>query len=138
MSTQITAAEPHPTRKHNYGEGGFTLAEMMIVFVIIVIFGTIVSAGCQSCGYADEARNRSNNDALAYVRELHPNWTEVRAACQSTDSDNDGYVSCTIVAKRPDGSETQDEGIECRHSVYFDYARGCRPMRVLMNGRGMR
>lgn len=118
----------------NNSKSGFTLVELMLVVIIV---GIIISsfASCDAItGFAGERRARAENDAKTYVRELHPSWTNTRALCQSTDSDNDGYVTCTTVSM-VNGVETTDEGIECRASVYFDYARGCRPMRTIMRVR---
>jgi len=115
---------------------GFTFVEMMIVIIIVGVFVSILGVGCSSCLYADEARKRADSDALNYIRELHPDWTDVHAVCQSTDSDHDGYVSCTVAAKDSAGSP-RDLPLECRHSVFFNYSRGCRPVRAIINTRGV-
>ena len=107
---------------------GFTLVELMIVVVVVFVVAAVL--------YADEARKRADSDALTYIRELHPDWTELHAVCQSSDSDNDGYVSCTVAAKDSAGSP-RDLPLECRHSIFLDYARGCRPMRAIINTRGV-
>lgn len=118
------------------GKPGFTLVEVMIVVVIVVVFLSAITGVFSSCLYTDTARERADGDAISYVRDLHPDWTEVRAVCQSTDSDGDSYVSCTIAAKDAAGIP-RDLAVECRHSVFLDYARGCRPMRTIINTRGV-
>lgn len=118
----------------NNSKSGFTLVELMIVLVIVCIVISLFASCDAITGFAGERRLRAENDAKTYVRELHPTWTNTRALCQSTDSDNDGYVTCTVIST-VNGTNTPEEGIECRASVYFDYARGCRPMRTIMRMR---
>lgn len=115
---------------------GFTLVEMVIVIIIVYVFVSVLGVGCTSYLYADKARKRADSDALNYIRELHPDWTDVHAVCQSIDSDGDGYVACTAAAKDSAGSP-RDLPLECRHSVFFNYARGCRPMRAIINTRSV-
>lgn len=115
-------------------QSGFTLVELIIVLVVIGMIGSMFLNCDAVTGFAGERRARAENDAKTYVRELHPSWTNTRALCQSTDSDNDGYVTCTVISTM-NGTDTPEEGIECRASVYFDYARGCRPMRTIMRMR---
>jgi len=115
------------------GQTGFTVIELLIVMVVIFIFAAAIGGGFSSCAYADEARARADHDAVMHIRTLHPSWTEVHSTCQATDSDGDGYVTCSIAAKNSAGAEVE-EPLECRHSVFFDYSRGCRPMRTIMNG----
>lgn len=119
---------------NNSYKSGFTLVELIIVLGIVVVIGSMFLNCDAATGFADERRARAENDAKTYVHELHPSWTNTRALCQSTDSDNDGYVTCTVISTA-NGVDTPEEGIECRASVYFDYVRGCRPMRTIMRMR---
>jgi hypothetical protein len=113
-------------QKNSRNDKGFTLGELMIVVLSVFVFASVI--------VADKARKRAEYDATNYIHELHPEWTEIRAVCQSTDSDGDGYVSCTATAKGS-ADALRELPLECRHSVFFNYARGCRPLRVVVNTR---
>lgn len=106
---------------------GASLLEML-VFVGIVVGVVVAGLALLGNGYrsasAGRVRERASSDARAYAADLYPGWTVVR--CQPTDSDGDGYVTCSV----GDGAG-HVEGVECRASLWLDYARGCRPMRAM-------
>ena len=83
------------------------------------------------CGMVTSGRykRRAEADARAYVHQIHPHWASAVVACQGVDSDDDGYVRCTV----GDGN-TNTESIECRTSLTFNYQRGCVPMRLSVRG----
>lgn len=91
-----------------------------MVFGILVV---VLGAAFGSCGGNATIREHAEEDARAYTRTMHPGWARNIAVCQGSDSSGDGYVRCTI----GDGNTTED--IECRTSLFFDYSRGCVPMR---------
>jgi hypothetical protein len=69
--------------------------ELMILvaiggIVLLVAIGFFASTGP---GKAVDTKQM----AIYWVHELYPEATNVRAICQATDSDFDGYVSCTVV-----------------------------------------
>lgn len=102
-------------------------------FVAVGAFVVVVAGGA-TCGQAltaDTVRDSATSDARAYARALHPAWSRPVVLCQGTDSDGDGYVTCTV----GDGAGAT-EAIECRASVVLDYDRGCRPMRAALRSAG--
>ena len=93
------------------------------------VHGTLILSlgllgGCDAVT-SNTVRTHAQEDARAYVRTIHPAWTNPVVDCQGVDSDGDGYVRCTV----GDGGNTT-EAIECRTSVLFSYQRGCAPMRA--------
>lgn len=74
---------------------------------------------------AKTSRQRATEDATHFAHALHPSWQHPAVLCQAVDSDGNGYLSCTI------GDGQVVEPIECAPSVWFDYGRGCRPVRFL-------
>lgn len=103
---------------------GLTVLEMMVGFVVVAValggLGYLWNAG-----WSDTVRAKAQNDARDYSRAMHPTWPRVVVDCQGVDSDEDGYVRCTI----GNGGDIT-ESIECRTSRVMDYQRGCVPMRM--------
>ncbi|HNC57040.1 MAG TPA: hypothetical protein PLP33_16480 [Leptospiraceae bacterium] len=80
-----------------------------IGLIFLIIFAAIIGRGCiSSNSSATEAANR-------YVSTFHPDWSSPRVSCQSYDTDQNGYVSCTIGAQG-----RQPESIECPGIVSFN------------------
>lgn len=103
---------------------GASVGEVMVLGVIVVFVFAAVTRGCDFVT-ADTVRERATADALKMTREVRPSWRDARATCQGVDSDGDGYVRCLVV----NGSES--EALDCRATVWLDYARGCVPMRAV-------
>jgi hypothetical protein len=55
-----------------------------------------------------------------------------RVSCQSTDSDDNGYVSCTLNVVR--NGEEQLIPIECHAYVFVNFGDSCRPLVPLTLG----
>jgi hypothetical protein len=64
--------------------------------------------------------------------------TDVRHTCQSIDSDDNGYVTCTVSVTWPGSSERQIIPVECgvnRATTGCDI-QGCKPMMPYSRPRG--
>lgn len=93
------------------------------------IFGAIMLAlvGASIFWNYQTAAERHDNAV-----ELAHQWSseiygedDVRISCQSTDSDSNGYVSCTVM------HEDQLIPIECASYVLFNLGDTCRPLSVV-------
>jgi len=62
---------------------------------IIVLIGVVVF-GAMKCtaNYSGASRDHATEQARAFANEL--GYTEAHVSCAGGDSDNDGYVSCTV------------------------------------------
>lgn len=85
-----------------------------------------------------------SGDAPTYAREWaekHYSGEYSEVECQSSDSDDDGYVSCTVFFKKPEASDSRSPdpiAIECAHG-HGNWSKcnkqtGCR----LATGKGVR
>lgn len=103
----------------------------LLPILVLFVGGFASCVGCSvalNATTADTVRDRAETDARAYAVQMHPGMT--RVLCQGVDSDGDGYVTCTL------GDGREAVGIECRASLWMDYARGCRPMRAAVRVAG--
>lgn len=109
---------------------GYTLVELLIIFSIVAIFVAMVGGLVSSCGFVSgpTVENRANEDAVSFVHQMRPEMNDVRAMCQTTDSDGDGYVTCTI-SGTVNGVREMDS-VDCRASFLTNYQRGCRLTRI--------
>jgi hypothetical protein len=85
--------------------------KVLISIAIIIVFSL------PSCGNGD-----AEDHALTYARKLGPGYSSL--GCVAEDSDNDGYVSCTI--RHPDGDRS---GIQCATGI-GSCNSGCKEDRV--------
>lgn len=103
---------------------GYTLIELLIVIAIVGIAGTVlVSAVGGNVLYAEKRRAHAEAAARAYGAVLDPSvpadaWV---ASCMGVDSDNDGYLSCTLAARG-----RQPTPVECRAWIWIGNNDGCR------------
>lgn len=97
------------------------------------IFGFVFLVFIAACGlgvwvamFGDGPKNQhyAETEAREYARALYPGRT-VNVSCQASDTDRNGYVSCTMVL--PPG--THPVPIECAN-WYSPRNSGCRPMRL--------
>lgn len=91
--------------------------------IIIVIFIAIAGIGIARCstGASGEDHEAAEKGAREFAQQMGLKATGV--SCAKTDSDGDGYVSCTLALSQPDGT-TKLEAIECARVVTFN--QGCR------------
>lgn len=74
---------------------GFTLFELMIVVGILAIFSGAAIFALRGCGIDNKAT--AEEEAMQYALSLGLN--NPKATCTNVDTDNDGYVSCSISHK---------------------------------------
>jgi len=65
--------------------------------------------------------------AVEYAQKLYPDQKAHYATCQGRDTDDNGYVSCTLRIVRPDGTEDRIP-LECAAFLVFSYGQTCREM----------
>lgn len=96
----------------------------MIVVAIIGVILTIVIFGARSCLSGPTQERAAKDEAGKWANELGLQYTGI--SCGDIDSDNDGYVSCTLAMK--DGST---KSIECRGA--YSWGHGCRDPKLGIN-----
>lgn len=112
---------------------GFTLAEMLIVmglFAFLMICFYLYVGGLKG---SEEDRQIYIQQ---YARDLH--LEIVGVSCAQTDSDGDGYVSCTLRARdassRPSEQTRQQPietlALECGRGGGCTTTSGCRPLKT--------
>lgn len=102
---------------------GFTVVELMtaaILLVFVALAGGIATKWCRSFN-AGTIRGNAEGYARHYARQFK-RWGTPVVACAGRDTDNNGYVSCTI-APAPGGPTEQ---IECAANVYDESDTSCR------------
>ena len=84
----------------------------------------IMSLCIVGCVPPDEQQTYVENEAVTFGSSL--GLKDVRATCVSSDSDNDGYVSCTVLGKDTDGKSTTLL-VECAEkAVWWQTNQGCK------------
>lgn len=77
--------------------------------------------------YAGRVRANAERYALSYAREIE-GMASPRAQCMSMDTDNNGYVTCSI---RDDAAtSSRPTQIECVANMLVEFNTGCRGYRV--------
>ncbi len=85
------------------------------VLVVMCMFG--LAGGCSELTSTQQAR--ANKNVTNWIEALYPNHI-VNMTCSTIDSDNDGYISCTVLI---DGvNQNSPLSIECA----YRYESGCR------------
>jgi prepilin-type N-terminal cleavage/methylation domain-containing protein len=98
---------------------GFTLIELMIVVAIVAIIAAVVLQSCGgiTCGFRGSAEH-AEQEARGHAQKL--GWKLKGVACTGSDTDGDGYISCTVVLE-----DQTERALECA-SGGFDHVSGCK------------
>jgi hypothetical protein len=83
---------------------GATVIEVAIVAVIILVFLFILGGSCQGLKAVkgDDVQVEAERQALEHAQKLK--YPSPSVTCTKWDTDNDGYVSCTIAYPQGDGA----------------------------------
>ncbi|MFI5297753.1 MAG: hypothetical protein ACHREM_06595 [Polyangiales bacterium] len=104
---------------------------LKITGYIILGLGVAAIAGMRFCGnVSGENKTTAEDEARKYAAAL--GLTVQGVECARNDSDNDGYVSCTLAVKQPSG-EVAIEPIEC--AVKYTTNEGCRVQKPSIRAR---
>lgn len=97
--------------------GGF------IVFVFVAVFALIFGTCALNVTGVGPRKTKQHADAYAvtYLRRFH-GWTNPIVDCAGTDTDANGYVTCT--AAETVGSRSIQ--IECASNIYLENTTNCR------------
>lgn len=91
---------------------------MIVVAIVCIIAAVVVqSCGGLACNLQGSGEH-AEQEARTHAQKL--GWKVTGVACTGTDSDGDGYISCTVALE--DGSE---RALECA-SGGFDRIQGCK------------
>ena len=109
-----------------YTKSGPTLIELSIgVIFAVVVIGMVVGV-VNSCSGGDH--ESADKNAKAWASQM--GFKDAKITCLDYDTDNDGYVSCSIAQKNKDG-EVRITPIEC--SGKFSFNKGCRSPKATVN-----
>lgn len=90
---------------------------MRLGFVLMIV--ALVSLA--GCGGSKKAATVNMDN---YIHEM--GWQKVGGSCAGSDSDGDGYISCTARVRDKDGPEHQ-EVLECGSGEIGRLTEGCKP-----------
>lgn len=97
---------------------GFTVGKLLLVILAFLIIGTSISAFI-SCSEVD--KGAAEKSAQEWVTSM--GVENARINCTGKDSNNDGYVSCTVGYKDEKGL-LHTQPLEC--AAKFTFNSGCR------------
>jgi len=101
----------------------FSVFPLFVIGGIVIIVGLVVVAGFSSCigNVSGMNQTTAEQEARDYAGKM---GLQVQGVdCARNDSDGDGYVSCSLSIKQPDGS-LKLQPIEC--AVKISTNSGCR------------
>ena len=86
--------------------------------ILIALAIVLMAMGCANKGKAEDL-------AKEYVPKNYPGHEVVNVECQGQDSDQDGYCSCNVSLRKPDGSILIPP-LECSYGWFQIWHKGCR------------
>lgn len=90
--------------------------------IMVLVLWVLAVVGC------DQQRDTAKQEAMRWASEL--GYQVQGVSCANIDSDDDGYVSCTVAVVQ--GDTTRAMPIECRGA--FSVGHGCRQPKLNVNG----
>lgn len=114
--------------------GGFGGPRLTVGGLLVVAVLLFVAVMAWNAGTASTTHEHAGELAARWVHEsFTPEEARTaRVSCQATDSDHNGYVSCTLNITR--NGEEQLIPIECNAYVVLNYGDTCRPLVPLTMG----
>lgn len=99
------------------------LGPVIAGFSVLMAFSAIAFVGCGPaiCNMTGINQRNAEKESVQYASKLGLNIQG--SECAKSDSDGDGYVSCSLALKQPDG-QVRIEPVEC--AVWFTVNSGCR------------
>jgi prepilin-type N-terminal cleavage/methylation domain-containing protein len=107
---------------------GFTLHEVLIVIVILAAIAAISLNACKGC--TGISKDEAMKGAQVWAQNVKTQGSDVSVDCAKMDTDNDGYLSCTVFVRK-DG-KTDVYPIECAGA--FSWNEGCRVPKAVVKG----
>lgn len=112
--------------------------ELLIVMFVLGLLALLLGGGCLCVtGRLTGGTIKSNAESQArdYIRQFHRGWEEPQWGCQRRDTNNDGYVRCTISGYVVEEGRRRQmtEQLECSAYVLNDSNRGCQTPRGIIN-----
>lgn len=106
---------------------GFTLVELMIVIAIVGVGAAVGIFAARGCG-RESNRKHAEEQATSFtkVKYLHNEPVPFDVSCQETDSDGNGYVSCTSIIQRVSSDKPEVLDLECASKWSPSTGEGCR------------
>ncbi len=95
------ASQLVPQRRKN----GFTLIELMVVIAILGIAAAVVIPWLGNLGSIRGSQEKAEANARAYYAKMYDEYKSVVVSCASSDSDGDGYVSCSGRGTKTEGGD---------------------------------
>lgn len=116
-----------PKPEERKDRAGLSLVELMIVVSILAVLFLICGGGVwrATTTMSGAQQQDATAQAITYGRTLY--GETATAICVRSDSDGDGYVSCTLVYDGANGKVNQ--AIEC--AAGFTINEGCRIPKML-------
>ena len=96
--------------------------QLILIPVVIVLPVMVAVASCDLTGHTHDVAQK---EADAWIKEM---GLDAKASCADTDSDLDGYVSCTLVIRSEKGPHI--EPLECAGSMTIN--KGCRAPKAVI------
>lgn len=101
----------------------------VLVFLLVLVVGPAMMF--RGCLFSDTIQANAEHSAHTWIGEMFPEAQDVHIVCQGTDSDGNGYVTCSA---RIDNERLN---IECYDYVAFDFGNTCRETTIIQ-GTGFR
>lgn len=95
----------------------------LVGFSILAIASVVLGFLVPLIGSGESNKRHAEEEARTFAADLYPGQNH-RVSCMSTDTDGNGYVSCTLIVRE------QPIPIECANRYSITRNTGCRPMRI--------
>ena len=98
---------------------------MIVIAILAILFvGVVGTFGARGCGGLAGSKEKARANMTAFANEM--GWKLVGGTCAGTDSDGDGYISCTANIQEVEGAPPVVKAIECASGSAVSITEGCR------------